>query len=194
MKTLVIAMLGLGLGAGLRAENLSTTDGTTYSNITVQRTDPDGLCIAYTPAGGGMGVAKVKFSQLSADQQKQFGYDPARAQEFEAQCAQATAAYKAQAVQWDAAAQAARSQRQAQDLEWEQQRAQNEFNLAMAQLQTMQAANNASGYYGGGWSLGGGYTLTAIPALRGSLRTVNGGLEVVPPKVTHHTSRVGQLR
>ena len=193
MKTLVIAMLGLGLGAGLRAESLSTTDGTTYHNITVQRADPDGLSIAYTPAGGGLGVAKVKFSQLSADQQKQFGYDPARAQEFEAQCAQATAVYQAQAVQWYAAAQAARSRRQAQELE--QQRAENDLTLAMAQLQMTQAiqAGNNAGAYNGGWSLGGGYSLTALPVLRGTLRTVHGGLEVVP-KVNHHGSTGGRSR
>jgi hypothetical protein len=191
MKTLIIAMLGLGLAAGSRAENLSTTDGTTYHNITIQRADPDGLSIAYTPAGGGLGVAKVKFSQLTADQQKQFDYDPAKAQEFEARCAQATAAVQAQAVQWDAAAQAARSRRQIQELE--QQKMENDFTLAMAQLQTTQAENNAGGYYNGGWSLGGGYSLTALPVLHGRLRTVNGGLEVVPI-VNHRGSTVGRSR
>ncbi len=89
MKTITLITALAGLCAVARGENLQTIDGATYQNFTRQRVDPDGLVIEYFPEGGGLGVAKVKFARLSPDQQRQFGYDPAKAGEYEAQSAKA---------------------------------------------------------------------------------------------------------
>src|ERR1700728_2482690 len=90
MKTVVLALLALGFCAQARSTTLSTTDGATYNNVTTQRVDPDGLYIEYTTSGGGLGMSKIKFSRLSSDQQKQFGYDATKARDYELSVAKAT--------------------------------------------------------------------------------------------------------
>ena len=69
----------------MAATSLTTLDGKTYSDVTVQRADPDGLLVFYTPPGGGMGVAKLKFRNLPDPVRQQYGYDAQRAVEFERQ-------------------------------------------------------------------------------------------------------------
>ncbi|MDB6021290.1 MAG: hypothetical protein JWQ04_1147 [Pedosphaera sp.] len=160
LKNIIIAVLGLGLCLQARAENLSTTDGITYNDIKSQRTDPDGLYIEYTLPGGGLGMAKVKFSRLSQDQQKQYGYDAAKAKDYEARVAKANEDFRQESIRWDQTAQAQRAARQAQDLEME--KIINDRVIAMTQLNQGQAgpANNlGGGDYG--WSTGGG--LIGIP-------------------------------
>ena len=58
---------------------ITTRDGTTYKNVTVQRVDPDGLTISYAPVDGGMGLAKLKFEDLPDDLRQRFGYDTNKA-------------------------------------------------------------------------------------------------------------------
>ena len=105
MKTVILALIGLGLCAQARSSNLSTTDGVTYNHITAQRVEPDGLYIEYTLPNGGIGMSKVKFSRLSADQQKQFGYDAAKAKDYEAGVAKANEEFRQQCVRQEQAAQ-----------------------------------------------------------------------------------------
>ena len=82
MKT-AIAIIGACVvfwgHAGAQTNEITTRDGTTYKSVTVQKIDPDGLTIGYTPAGGGIGAAKVKFENLAESVQTQYGYDPQRA-------------------------------------------------------------------------------------------------------------------
>src|SRR5580700_8475488 len=107
MKTIVLALIGLGLCAQARSGNLSTSDGVTYNNITAQRADPDGLYIEYSLPGGGLGMSKVKFSRLSPDQQKQFGYDAGKAKDFEAKVAAVTEDWRQENARLEQAAKAA---------------------------------------------------------------------------------------
>jgi hypothetical protein len=115
MKTAVTILLAL-FAAGrviLAADSfpaITTTDGKTYDHITAQRADPDGLYIEYTPAGNGIGTAKVKFARLSADLQKQFGYDADAAKQYESEACKAALAFQAWAERQDAAFQRARAE------------------------------------------------------------------------------------
>jgi hypothetical protein len=63
--------------------NIVTRDGKTYLNAVVQRTDPDGIVIQYKPEYGGVGVAKLKFNNLSDALQQDHRYDPSKALIFE---------------------------------------------------------------------------------------------------------------
>jgi len=172
MKKIILALIGLGLCLQARSDSLSTTDGTTYNNVTSQRVDPDGLCIEYTPPGGGLGIAKVKFTRLSADQQKQFGYDANKAKEFEAGVAKATEDFRQDSIHREQAAQAQRAADQTREVQQEQ--ALTERIMAMAQLKQAEAelaramgqGGENAGNGGYGWYSGaGGYGLIALPEL-----------------------------
>lgn len=161
MKTALIAILGLGLCVQARCSSLSTTDGATYNNITMQRVDPDGLYIEYTTTGGGIGMSKVKFTRLSSNLQKEYGYDPAKAQQYEAGVAKANDDFRQESIR---VAQLENSARQARDAENE--KVAEERTIAMIQSQAAQAAGYGYPMGGGAYdwsSLGGGYGAVAIP-------------------------------
>ena len=58
------------------ADDIKTTDGTVYKNATMTGHDAVGINIVYDD-----GVARIRFSQLSDEMQKKYGYDPAKAEE-----------------------------------------------------------------------------------------------------------------
>ena len=64
---------------------ITTTDGVTYNNPKLTRVEPDGLLVEFSPATGGTGIARLKFAKLPESLQKQFGYDPGKAAEYEQQ-------------------------------------------------------------------------------------------------------------
>jgi hypothetical protein len=161
MKTIVVALIALGLCAQARSTSLSTTDGTTFNNVTSQRVDPDGLYIEYTLPGGGLGMSKVKFARLSSDQQKQFGFDAAKARDYEAQAAKAADDYR---QEWARMEQAALAQRQAQqDRAVQEEKADNDRIIALAQLKAAEADLARATEGGGNYGWGGGDGLFAIP-------------------------------
>ncbi|MGA3285378.1 MAG: hypothetical protein ABSD57_13085 [Verrucomicrobiota bacterium] len=94
---------------------ITTLNGKTYKSATVQRVDPDGLTIGYTPAGGGTGAVKIKFKNLPDDLQRQYKYDPDKAAAYEARQAQGMAAWRAQREKETEAAKRAATQRAEQD-------------------------------------------------------------------------------
>lgn len=81
----ILAMLVLlGLGGGLaRAEDLTTTDGKTYTGVTVTKVEPDGISIAHET-----GSAKIPFNKLPEALQKKHGYDPEKAEAYSKEQAQ----------------------------------------------------------------------------------------------------------
>lgn len=64
---------------------ITTTDGATYKSVSVLRGEPDGLVVEYSLQGGGIGIAKLKFESLSADLQREYGYDVQRAVAYRTQ-------------------------------------------------------------------------------------------------------------
>jgi len=168
MKAIILTLIGLGFCVQAKSANLSTVDGAIYNNITVQRAEPDGLYIEYTPPGGGLGMSKVKFSRLSQDQQKHFGFDSTKAKDYEVQVAKATEDYRQECVRREQAAQTQKAAQQARADQEE--RTFNDRIMAMAQLKSAEAdlarATGGNGNYG--WSsLGGGDGLFAIPQVGG---------------------------
>src|SRR5580704_11549440 len=160
MKSVVLLLIGLGLCAQAKSASLSIADGTAYNNITMQRVDPDGLYIEYTLPGGGIGMSKIKFSHLSSDQQKQFGYDANKARDYETQVAKANEDYRQDCIRREQAALAQKAEQRTQaDRE---ERVFNDRIMAMAQLKAAEAdlarAAESGGY---GWS--GGDGVFAIP-------------------------------
>ncbi len=64
---------------------ITTTDGVTYNAPKLLRVQPDGLLVEFQPDAGGTGLAKLKFAKLPPSLQKQFGYDPGKASDYEHQ-------------------------------------------------------------------------------------------------------------
>jgi hypothetical protein len=134
---------------------ITTTDGKTYDHITAQRADPDGLYIEYAPGGKGIGSAKLKFNRLSANLQKQYGYDADAAKKYEDETYKATLTFQTWADQQEAAHQKALADAAARELQEE---------TILAQRMPIPAAptpvdpgtyGDGSSYYDGGWSYGG---------------------------------------
>lgn len=46
-------------------DEISTATGAIYKNVEVEKVDPDGIIVSYTPVGGGIAVAKIYFSDVS---------------------------------------------------------------------------------------------------------------------------------
>jgi hypothetical protein len=74
--SVLIALLGManalcdGFKSGDSLGTLTTIDGKTYAGAKLAVIEPDGISIIYADGG-----AKIPFTSLSTDQQKQFGYD-----------------------------------------------------------------------------------------------------------------------
>ena len=84
---------------------ITTSDGTLYKDAAKLRVYPDGILVSYQPVDGGIGLAKLKFRDLPEDLQKQYGYDPKSAVEYEKQQTQAAEQLRSQVAVSDALAQ-----------------------------------------------------------------------------------------
>ena len=114
-----------GKTGSVQPSEITTLDGKTYKGVTIQRVDPDGLMVYYTPVGGGIGANKIKFKNLSDNLQRQYNYDPAKAAAYEALQAQGMAAWRVQSQREAEATKRAGIQRAQQDA-FEQQKAELE--------------------------------------------------------------------
>jgi hypothetical protein len=174
MKAMIMTLIAMTTAGGLAVATdifpaIATTDGKTYDHITAQRTDPDGLYIEYTLPGNGMGSAKLKFSRLSADLQKQYGYDADAAKKYEDDAYRATLDFQAWAEKQDAASQKARADAAAR-----------EFQLDAIMAQSSQQSPGPAGQaaadlapYGGGYPYLGGWAYGAY-GRRASLNSWTG--------------------
>ncbi len=165
MKTATLTLIGLGLCAQVQGESLSTTDGATFNHITTRRAEPDGLYIEYTPPGGGLGMAKIKFARLTPGQQKELGYNAEKARDYEAKVAKAAELWRQEAIRLEQIAKAEQQARETREDQAEQ--AVTDHIRALAQLEEAEAdfarSQNDSGYGGSSW--GGGVGAFGIPEL-----------------------------
>jgi hypothetical protein len=203
-KTRIAIWACLMVAISARAELstvIATTDGQTYNGVSLIRMEPDGYLVNYEPVKNGMGIAKIKFSRLAAEQQKQAGYDPGKAREFEAQVAKATEDWQQQNQRWE---QAARTERQAQQFR-EDQEAQIAIQRVMALAQLKQAeaelAHVSPGDGGTSWgSVGGGIGAVAIPEIgngknvRASFTPNPNNVLEPPPRFVRPAIRVGIVK
>jgi hypothetical protein len=153
MKTRIATLLAMTAACRMALAvdmmpTITTMDGKTYDHITAQRVDPDGLYIEYSPAGKGIGCAKLKFSRLSPDLQKQYGYDADAARKYEDGTYKATLAFQSWAEQQDAAGQKARADAAERDLQ------QETIAVQPIPVTADQPPMNYAAY-GGGWYYGG---------------------------------------
>jgi len=73
MRALFFPAAVLALTGIARCEDFKTNSGSEFKDVTVSRVEPDGL-VLMTDAG----VTKVKFSELSDETRKRYGYDAAK--------------------------------------------------------------------------------------------------------------------
>jgi len=90
-----------------------TRKGVAYKSVVVQKVVPDGLVIGYTMTDGGMGIAKLKYADLSDNLQQQFGYNPTNAAAFDKEQKQAEGEWRAK---WIADDEKAKSKRQEEEI------------------------------------------------------------------------------
>ena len=97
-------------------------EGVAYQGVVVQKVVPDGLVIAYSLTDGGIGIAKLKFKDLSGELQQQFGYNPGNAATFENKQKQAEGQWRAKWIADDEKAQAKHHEEEIADAEGRAQR------------------------------------------------------------------------
>ena len=143
-------------------DRITTLDGKTYENATLERVDPDGLLVAFAPVQGGSGSAKLKFRNLPGELREQYGYDPARALDYETARTRGEAIWNAENAIWTEQRQAAQAERAT----WEREmRAHLRLAAETEQAQAEEARNveEPAYYYAAGWWSG-----TCNPTLRHS--------------------------
>ena len=133
-------------------DRITTLDGKIYEKATLERVDADGLLVVFTPVEGGSGSAKLKFQNLPAELRERYGYDPARASDYETARARGEAIWRAESAAWTEQRRAA----QAEEAAWERQlRAQAELRLAeeadQARLEAARNVQEPAYYYPGWW-------------------------------------------
>jgi len=62
---------------------ITTVIGATYKNVHVEKVEPDGITISYTPARGGLGIIKINFDELSDELRQKYGFDPEKKKAYE---------------------------------------------------------------------------------------------------------------
>ncbi len=77
-----VVTLCTALGAA-ETDSITTRSGITYTNAVIQRADPDGVVIEYAPQPGSIGIAKLKFANLSDELRKRYNYNATDAVTFE---------------------------------------------------------------------------------------------------------------
>lgn len=55
------------------ANQLVTVNGDVYNNVNVEKIDPDGIYISYTPAAGGIAITKIYLYELSPELRQRYG-------------------------------------------------------------------------------------------------------------------------
>ena len=83
MKQVFALLLLLTITPMLFCADVTTLDGTVYKNAQVVNTMPDGILISFVDNNNFDTVKLVKFKDLPENIQKEYGYNPKKAQLFE---------------------------------------------------------------------------------------------------------------
>jgi len=112
------------------ADTLVTKLGDSFHHYHVDTVDPGGLTISYVPEGGGIGIQRIPFEFLPDDLQKQYGYNPQKAAQYEVERKKAMAEWTAKMI--------------ADDRAYREKRAQLEAAEAAAEAAAKQGTNAAT--------------------------------------------------
>ena len=96
-----------------------TVTGGIYNNAHVEKVEPDGLTVSYTPARGGMAITKIDFDVLPDEWQRKYGYDPEKKAAYEKKQKVDAAWWRDQMIANDEAAIAKRQAQQKADADAE---------------------------------------------------------------------------
>ena len=77
MKHPIIAAFCIFVAGAALADDIKTADGKEYKGVTVSRINPDGIEVMTDT-----GIERIPFSNLPADLQKKYGYDPDKEAKF----------------------------------------------------------------------------------------------------------------
>lgn len=84
MKKMLLTLAAILLSPVLTfAEDITTLDGTTYKNVSIEGTNPSGIDIGYADANNNYVLRGLKFVNLPENIQKRFGYKPEVSQQFD---------------------------------------------------------------------------------------------------------------
>jgi hypothetical protein len=124
-------------------DSITTRNGITYTNAVIQRADPDGVVVEYTPQPGSFGIAKLKFANLPDELRKRYNYNATDAVTFEQNQAAGIARRQEEIARGEI-------EKQRRNDELAQQRAEAEAALeARLQEQAAMDAAQMEGWYGG---------------------------------------------
>jgi hypothetical protein len=143
---------------------ITTLDGKTYEKVILDRVEPDGLLVLFSPAEGGSGTAKLKFRNLPVELRERYGYDADRVADYEAARARGEDLWRAEHAVWTEKREAAQAEHAALE---RQMRAEAELRRAEAEQARAEAARYSpdqpvayypwwsSGWYDSGYCKGG---------------------------------------
>jgi hypothetical protein len=135
-------------------DRITTLDGKTYEKVILDKVEPDGFVVLFSPVEGGSGTAKLKFRNLAVGLRERYGYDADRAAAYEAAQAQGEAVWRAEHAVWMEQREAAQAEQAALE---RQMRADAELRRAEAEQARAEAARYTQdqpvGYYPW-WSFG----------------------------------------
>jgi hypothetical protein len=100
---LLVALIAKAHATDAPLTQITTTDGKTYNNVSVLRSEPDGIIISYQPETPGIGMAKLRFQNLPEAVRSRYSYDADRSSAFEKERSQATAQWRSQLAATDEA-------------------------------------------------------------------------------------------
>jgi hypothetical protein len=121
-------------------ERITTLEGKTYEKVILDKVEPDGLLVSFSPVEGGSGTAKLKFRKLPAELRERYGYDAERAADHEAAQVRGEAGWRAEYTVWMEQRELAQSEQAARDREM---RAAAELRRAEAEQARVEAARYA---------------------------------------------------
>jgi hypothetical protein len=148
MKKFIITLGALALCAAAQAQyrTLTTMDGETFTGISYQRIEPDGVYIEYTLPRGGIGMSKVKCGRLPRALQKQYGFTVTAARDYEAAVAQANQDAAQDLIHRYEAERDAQRQRDAENERAYGRRMSEIWNLNVAQAAAFYRTTKSSGW------------------------------------------------
>jgi hypothetical protein len=135
---------------------ITLNSGKTYESARLVSADPSGLTIEYAPPGGGIGLAKIRFSSLPDSLARDFGYDPAKAAAFDAEQGQAMAQWRAQMQADEARAKAEQANQQIADAQERAADAESRADAAMGALADLRQQSGMGQAQAYAWASSGG--------------------------------------
>ena len=127
-------------------DRITTLEGKTYEKVILDKVEPDGFVVLFSPVEGGSGTAKLKFRNLPVELRERYGYDADTVAGYEAAQARGEAVWRAEHAVRMEQREAAQAEQAALE---RQMRAEAELRRAEAEQARAEAARDAQDQPGG---------------------------------------------